>query len=203
MRSSATFTVSTTAAHLADRRYHAAMTTIRSATADDLPSLVGLLTASVHAGASIGFLDSITDEEAGGFWAIVLEQLVAGSRAVLVADEGGRLVGTITVLLAFPPNQPHRAEIAKLMVAPGQREAGLGSRLLDAGERIAWASGKTLLVLDTESGSAAEGFYARRGWTKTGEIPDYALTPDGRLHPTSVYWKRRPSSTAPPPALRS
>jgi len=168
------------------------MAVIRSATSADLVDLTALLTTCVRAGAALGFLDTLTDEAARQFWVGSLEQHAAGQRAVLVAVDGRDLVGTVTVLLTFPANQPHRGEIAKLMVAPDHRGTGLGQLLLEAGEQLAWASGKTLLVLDTEAGSAAEGFYARHGWTKTGEIPDFALTAAGRLHPVSFYWKRSP-----------
>lgn len=168
------------------------MVMIRPATADDLEGLTMLLTDCVRAGAALGFLDTISTDEARSYWSDALERHAAEQRCVLVAVDGARLVGTITVLLAFPANQPHRGEIAKLMVTPAMQGTGLGALLLAAGEELAWAAGKTLLVLDTETDSPAEGFYARHGWTKTGEIPDYALTASGRIHPTSVYWKRSP-----------
>ena len=172
------------------------MTTIRRAGAADLPQLVSILSATVRAGASVGFLDTMTDEDAQAFWTSALEQQDAGHRIVLVAGHSGGLIGTVSVLLSFPANQPHRGEIAKLMVAPQHRGGGVGAALLDAAEALAWGAGKSLLVLDTESASPAEGLYARRGWTKSGEIPDYALTPAGRLHPTSIFWKRRPDPAA-------
>jgi GNAT superfamily N-acetyltransferase len=171
------------------------MVTIRRATAGDLDGLTSLLTASVRAGAALGFLDTFTDDEARQYWVTALESHENGQRAVLVAVDGTDLVGTITVLLDFPANQPHRGEIAKLMVSPSRHGSGLGGTLLEAGEGLAWSVGKTLLVLDTEAGSPAEGFYSRRGWTKTGEIPDFALTAAGRIHPTAVYWKRSPDRT--------
>lgn len=170
------------------------MVTIRPATGDDLPALTLLLASCARAGAALGFLDTLTDDDARQYWSGVLGQHDAGERVILVAVEGSEVVGTVTVLLAFPSNQPHRGEIAKMMVAPDRRGDGLGGALLMAGEDLAWASGKTLLVLDTEAGSPAEGFYSRHGWTKTGEIPDFALTASGRLHPTAVYWKRGPAS---------
>ncbi len=166
------------------------MTDIRRADLVDLEELTSLLVACVRAGAALGFLDTLTDEESRAFWVASLEQQAAGSRAVLVAVDDEVIVGTISVLLAFPANQPHRGEIAKLMVSPDRQGTGLGSVLLESGERVAWAAGKTLLVLDTEAGSPAEGFYARHGWTKTGEIPDFALTASGRIHPVALYWKR-------------
>ena len=170
------------------------MVTIRPASGDDLLALTSLLASCARAGAALGFLDTLTDDEARHYWVGALAQHDAGERVILLAVDGADLVGTVTVLLAFPSNQPHRGEIAKMMVAPDRRGTGLGGILLTAGEDLAWASGKTLLVLDTEAGSPAEGFYARHGWTKTGEIPDFALTAAGRLHPTAVYWKRGPAS---------
>ncbi len=172
------------------------MATVRRATPEDLDRLAALLCACARDGAALGFLDTITDDEARAFWLGALEQHASGQRVVLVAVDGPDIVGTITVLLAFPANQPHRGEVAKLMVSPHRQGTGLGALLLHAGEQLAWGSGKTLLVLDTEAGSAAEGFYARHGWTKTGEIPDFALTASGKLHPTSVYWKRTPDSSS-------
>ncbi len=168
------------------------MPLIRPASSEDLEDLTSLLTACVRGGAALGFLNTLTDADARDFWTGSLAQHAKGQRTVLVAVDGTTIVGTITVLLAFPANQPHRGEIAKLMVSPDRQGTGLGQLLLDAGERHAWSSGKTLLVLDTEAGSPAEGFYARHGWTKTGEIPDFALTAAGRIHPVSVYWKRSP-----------
>ena len=168
------------------------MARILPASSDDLDPLTSLLTVCVRAGAALGFLDTLTDADAREFWSASLDQHATGQRTVLVAVDGAAIVGTITVLLAFPANQPHRGEIAKLMVSPDRQGTGLGQLLLDAGERHAWAQGKTLLVLDTEAGSPAEGFYARHGWTKTGEIPDFALTAAGRIHPVSLYWKRSP-----------
>jgi GNAT superfamily N-acetyltransferase len=173
------------------------MATIRPAAPTDLDALTELLTSCVRAGAALGFLDTLTDDDARQFWVIALEQEALGNRVILVAVDGSAIVGTITVLLAFPANQPHRGEIAKLMVAPDRQSTGLGALLLDAGEGLAWSRGKTLLVLDTEAGSPAEGFYARHGWNKTGEIPDFALTAAGRIHPVSVYWKRGPGGSTP------
>ncbi len=166
------------------------MTVIRRADPDDVEDLTTLLVACVRAGAALGFLDTVTDEESHAFWVASLEQQAAGARVVLVAVDDEVIVGTISVLLAFPANQLHRGEIAKLMVSPDRQGTGLGSVLLEAGEQVARGAGKTLLVLDTEAGSPAEGFYARHGWTKTGEIPDFALTAAGKIHPVALYWKR-------------
>lgn len=169
---------------------------IRRADPDDVEDLTTLLVACVRAGAALGFLDTLTHEESRAFWVTSLEQQSTGSRSVLVAVDDEVILGTISVLLAFPANQLHRGEIAKLMVSPDRQGTGLGSVLLESGEQVAWNAGKSLLVLDTEAGSPAEGFYARHGWTKTGEIPDFALTAAGKIHPVALYWKRLAAGAA-------
>ena len=113
----------------------------------------------------------------------------AGRRVVLAAYEGGELVGTVQVILALPPNQPHRGEIAKLLVRRSARGRGIAKRLMKRAEEEARAEGKTLLVLDTVTGDPAESLYAGMGWTKVGVIPGYALYPDGRPCDTTVFFK--------------
>jgi ribosomal protein S18 acetylase RimI-like enzyme len=112
-----------------------------------------------------------------------------GRRLVLAAFADGELVGTVQVVLALPPNQPHRGEIAKLLVRRSARRRGIAERLMDCAEQEARAEGKTLLVLDTVTGDAAERLYMRLGWTRVGEIPNYALYPDGRPCSTTFFWK--------------
>jgi GNAT superfamily N-acetyltransferase len=107
----------------------------------------------------------------------------------LAAFAEGRLVGTVQVNLALPPNQPHRAEIAKLLVHRSARKRGVAQLLMEHAESEARAAGKTLLVLDTVTGGDGERLYARLGWTKVGVIPGYALFPDGRPCDTTVFWK--------------
>src|SRR5262249_58855395 len=102
------------------------------------------------------------------------------------ADE---LVGTVQVVAATPPNQPHRADVAKLLVRRSERRRGVARLLMARAEAEARAEGKTLLVLDTVTGDAAEKLYERLGWTKVGVIPNYALYPDGRPCDTTVFWK--------------
>ena len=103
---------------------------------------------------------------------------------------GKALVGTVTLLLDFPPNQPHRAEIAKLMTRLDHRGRGVGTRLMRAAERLAVEKGRTLLVLDTATEEGASGLYEKLGFTLAGEVPDYALKPHGGLTGTLIYWKR-------------
>jgi ribosomal protein S18 acetylase RimI-like enzyme len=112
-----------------------------------------------------------------------------GRRVLLAAFDDGDVVGTVQVVFATPPNQPHRAEIAKLLVRRSARGRGIAERLMAQAEREARAEGKTLLVLDTVTGDAAERLYERLGWTRVGVIPNYALYPDGRPCDTTVFWK--------------
>lgn len=112
-----------------------------------------------------------------------------GRRLILAAFADGELVGTVQVILALPPNQPHRGEIAKLLVRRSARGRGVARALMERAEAEARAEGKTLLVLDTVTGDPAERLYERSGWTRVGVIPGYALYPDGRPCDTTVFWK--------------
>lgn len=112
-----------------------------------------------------------------------------GRRLILAAFAGDRLVGTVQVILALPPNQPHRAEIAKLLVHRDARNRGVAPLLMERADAEARAEGKTLLVLDTVTGGTADRLYTRLGWTRVGEIPGYALYPDGRLCGSTIFWK--------------
>ncbi|MET8962516.1 GNAT family N-acetyltransferase [Streptomyces sp. NPDC004074] len=152
--------------------------------------LAELLTDSVHGGASIGFLAPLERSEAVAWWRARAAAVEAGGLAVWVAHEGDRVLGTVG--LAFPDkaNSRHRAELVKLMVHREARGRGLGRRLLAAAEQGAAAAGITLLHLDTETGSTAEALYGSAGWTRLGAIPDYAATPAGLPHPTTVFYKR-------------
>jgi ribosomal protein S18 acetylase RimI-like enzyme len=128
------------------------------------------------------------EQARGAFEAFALE-VEQGRRLLLCAFAEEELVGTVQVVLAMPPNQPHRAEIAKLLVRRSARRRGIAQRLMAQAEREALAEGKTLLVLDTVTGDDAERLYERLGWTKVGVIPGYALYPDGRLCDTTYFWK--------------
>lgn len=161
-----------------------------------LPELGEVLVDAVEGGASVNFLRGLTSEAAEGFWRAQLAGLQAGARRLLVAEAGGRIAGTVVVTFAPQPNQPHRAEIGKMLVHRSCRRRGLGARLLAAAEATAARHGRTLLVLDTESGSSGERLYARAGWVKIGEIPGYALSVDGVPAAASFFYKQLP----PPPA---
>ncbi|MEQ8349510.1 MAG: GNAT family N-acetyltransferase [Sneathiellaceae bacterium] len=156
-----------------------------------LGDLAALLQACVHAGASIGFILPFPMAEALAFWRdTVFPGVRAGTRSLLVAEEAGRIVGTVQLLPAQMPNQPHRAEVAKLMVHPQARRRGLARALMIALERRAAGSGRHLLTLDTRSGDAAEPLYTSLGYRRLGEIPGYCLHPsEPRLEATTIMYK--------------
>ena len=152
--------------------------------------LADLLVEVVAAGGSVSFLHPLAGPVALRFWKEALAAAARGERVLLGAWDGALLVGTVTVLLACPPNQPHRAEIAKLMVRLSHRGRGVAAALMRRAEQLASARGKTLLVLDTASEGGAARLYQRLGYSLAGEIPDYAQKPHGGLSGTLLFWKR-------------
>ena len=159
----------------------------RPATHGDVASLGRLLRDCVRDGASVGYLAAVDTATTEAFWQ---GRLADRDALVLVADLDGRVVGTVTLLPAAMPNGAHRAEVSKLLVAPTARGRGLARQLLRALEVEALARGRWLLLLDTQTGSRAEGLYAADGWVVTGVVADHAATPDGVLRPTSFMSKR-------------
>ena len=155
-----------------------------------LPQLADILHSCVTGGASVSFMLPYSLEQAGDFWRGVAESVGRKERTVLVSfNTAGALTGTVQLITDQPDNQPHRADVAKLLVHQNARRCGDAGRLMQALEEVARAQGKTVLVLDTATGSGAENFYQRAGWQKVGEIPRYALMPDGELTATSVFYK--------------
>jgi GNAT superfamily N-acetyltransferase len=154
-----------------------------------LDELAAVLADSVAGGASVSYLAPFSHEQARDAFEAVAAEVEQGRRLLLGAFADGRLVGTVQVNLALPPNQPHRAEIAKLLVHRSARKRGIAQLLMEHAESEAQAVGKTLLVLDTVTGDAGERLYTRLGWTRVGVIPGYALYPDGRPCDTTVFWK--------------
>lgn len=153
-------------------------------------ALSDVLIDCVEGGASVSFMLPMSLTKATAYWQGVAASLARGERKVLVAeDETGAIVGTVQVLLDQPENQPHRGDVAKMLVHRRARKHGVGAALLAAAERSALESGKILLVLDTVTGSDGYRLYARHGWQLCGEIPNYALWPDGRPCPTTVFYK--------------
>lgn len=157
------------------------------AAVDDLGEV---LADCVAGGGSVGFLPPVEPARAASFWADRADEVDAGLAVVLVARVAGRVDGTVQLQLARPQNQPHRADVAKLLVHPRARRQGLAAALMLAVEDVARARHRRLLVLDTLTGSDAARLYRRLGWHETGEIPDYACLPDGSLAGTTVFWKR-------------
>jgi GNAT superfamily N-acetyltransferase len=156
-------------------------------------ALAQLLIDCVAAGASVSFMHPLGQERAEAFWRGVTDSARRGERVLLVAeDSAGAVVGTVQVLLAMPENQPHRGEIAKLLVHPRARRQGIAAQLMAAADAAARAAGKTLLVLDTVTGGDAERLYSRLGWRRCGIIPDYALWPRGGLCATTIFYKPLP-----------
>jgi len=162
------------------------LTTLNDA---QLQGLCDVLLDCVEGGASVGFMLPLPRERALAFWRGVAEGVVRGERALLVAeDAAGDIVGTVQVVIAQPDNQPHRADIAKMLVHRRARRQGLGGLLMEAAEEVAAQAGKTLLVLDTASDDA-ERLYERQGWQRCGAIPGFALWPRGGLCPTMIFFK--------------
>mgnify|MGYP001443385797 CR=1 FL=1 len=144
----------------------------------------------VEGGASVSFMWPLPRERARAFWQGVAEGVKRGERLLFVgATQPGRIDGTVQVVLAQPDNQPHRADVAKMLVHRRARRRGLAQALLAEAEQGARAAGKTVLVLDTVTGGDAERLYARSGWQRVGEIPNYALMPDGRPCATTYFHK--------------
>jgi GNAT superfamily N-acetyltransferase len=144
----------------------------------------------VEAGASVSFMWPMTRAKADAFWRSVGASATRGERFVIVAEVDGAIVGTIQVIWAQPENQPHRGDVAKMLVQRRARRHGVGAALLAAAESAALSAGRTVLVLDTVTDTDAYRLYARRGWQRCGEIPNYALWPDGRPCPTTVFYKQ-------------
>lgn len=158
--------------------------------AADKEALTDVLIDCVEGGASVSFMIPLSRTKADAFWQGVANSAAAAERALLVArNSAGRIVGTVQVVLRQTDNQPHRADISKLLVHRSARKHGLGAALMTAADQCARAAGKSLLVLDTAAGGGAESLYERLGWSQCGRIPDYALWPDGGLCATILFYK--------------
>lgn len=151
--------------------------------------LAEVLLDCVEGGASVSFMLPLTRERAVAFWRKVAEGVASGGRALLVAEDAHGICGTVQLIYDLPENQPHRADVAKMLVHRRARRHGLGAALMHAAETTAREGGKTLLVLDTVTGGDAERLYARLGWVRVGEIPNYALFPAGGFCNTTVFYR--------------
>jgi GNAT superfamily N-acetyltransferase len=156
----------------------------------EIAQLAAVLLDCVAGGASVGFMAPLEPAKAAAFWRRIGAEVAAGARLLLVAEDRDGIVGTVQLVVAQPDNQPHRADLAKMLVHRRARGRGVGAALLRAVEAAARSNGKTLLVLDTVTGSDAERLYRRLGWVLAGVIPDYAMMPDGTLCGTAVHYRK-------------
>ena len=152
--------------------------------------LAEMMVEAVSHGGSLHFMHPLETERATAFWRKSQEAATRGEHIIFGAWEGPLLIGTVTLILDLPPNQPHRAEIGKMMTRVSHRGQGVAKALLRAAEAKAVQLGRTLLVLDTAQEGGASGMYEKLGFTLAGTIPDYALLPHGGLTPAKFYWKR-------------
>lgn len=155
----------------------------------ELDGLAAVLHDCVEGGASVGYMAPFSHHDARDAFAGFVTEVEQGRRLLLAAFDDREVVGTVQVILALPPNQPHRGEIAKLLVRRSARRRGIAEQLMGRAEREARAAGTTLLVLDTVTGDPAERLYERMGWNRVGVIPGFALYPDGRPCSTTYFWK--------------
>ena len=163
---------------------------LETLTSREFGGLCEVLIDCVEGGASVSFMHPMTIAKAAEFWREIGASVARGERALLVAeDEHGAILGTAQVVWASPENQPHRADVAKMLVHRRARRLGVGAAVLEAAERAAAEAGKKLLVLDTASADA-ERLYARGGWQRVGHIPNFALLPDGAPCATVVFYKQ-------------
>ncbi|MBX9580942.1 MAG: GNAT family N-acetyltransferase [Gemmataceae bacterium] len=151
--------------------------------------LADVLIDCVEGGASVSFMLPLTRDRAVAFWRRVAEGVAAGGRAVLIAEDEQGICGTVQLIFDLPENQPHRADLAKMLVHRRARKRGLGAALMGAAEATARECGKTLLVLDAVTGGDAARLYERLGWVRVGDIPRYALMPDGEPCGTTYYYR--------------
>jgi ribosomal protein S18 acetylase RimI-like enzyme len=167
--------------------------TVRRLGADDaaacIDQLAEVLRDCVEGGASVSFMQPMARETAVRFWQGVFDAVARGERTLLVAEDAQGIAGTVQLITDMPENQPHRADVAKLLVHRRARGAGIGQRLMQAVEDAAREQARCVLVLDTAS-STAERLYERLGWQRVGVVPDYALMPDGVLCATTFFYKQ-------------
>jgi len=154
-------------------------------------ALANVLIDCVEGGASVSFMHPLSKEVATSFWQGVADGVKNGERALLIAEDAhGQIVGTVQLVTAQPANQPHRADVAKMLVHRQVRRQGIASQLMQTLYDLARTEGKSVLVLDTVTGGDAERLYERSGWQRVGTIPNYALMPDGVLCGTTFYHKQ-------------
>ena len=153
-----------------------------------IEALADVLIDCVESGASVSFMLPISLDTATAFWQDVAGSVARGERALIIAEDAQGICGTVQLVLAQPENQPHRADLSKMLVLGRARRRGIGEALLQAAEATARECGKTLLVLDTANG-VAERLYERQGWVRVGVVPNFALMPDGALCDTTFFYR--------------
>jgi GNAT superfamily N-acetyltransferase len=163
----------------------------------EVASLADVLIDCVEGGASVSFMHPLGLDKATGFWRGVADAVARGERALLVAEDQSGVAGTVQLILDLPENQPHRADVAKMLVHRRARRRGVGTALMSAAEAVARDCGKSLLVLDTVTGGDAERLYASLGWQRCGDIPGYALWPRGGFCSTTYYYRNLPPALDP------
>ena len=161
---------------------------LQSVTDAQMQGLADVLKDCVEGGASVSFMLPLAHDRALAFWRQVAGGVALGERALLVAEDEEGIVGTVQVVLAQPENQPHRADVSKMLVHRRARRRGIGALLMQAAETVARERGKTLLVLDTSS-AEAERLYVRSGWTRVGTVPGFALLPGGGPCATTFFYR--------------
>ena len=163
----------------------------------ELGALATVLVDCVDGGASVSFMHPFSHDRALAFWRHVAQDVRDGKRALIVAEDDAGICGTVQLVLDVPENQPHRAELVKMLVHSRARRQGLAFSLMRAAESLALECGRTLLVLDTVTGSTAERLYTRLGWQRVGAIPGYALMPDGAMSSATFFYKNLDASRSP------
>ena len=158
----------------------------------EVGGLMDVLMDCVEGGASVGFMLPLPRERANEFWSGVARAVGRGDRALLVAEDDDGICGTVQLILAQPDNQPHRADLSKMLVHRRARRRGLGEALMRAAERMALDCGKTLLVLDAVTDGDAYRLYSRLGWERVGDVPDFALWPEGGYCSTTYFYRMLP-----------
>ena len=153
-------------------------------------ALADVLVDCVEGGASVSFMWPLPRERALAFWRGVAEGVARGERVLLIAEDAEGIVGTVQLITGLPENQPHRADVAKMLVHRRARRRGIAQRLMAAVDDEARVEGRTVLVLDTVTGGDAERLYERAGWQRVGTVPNYALMPDGRFCGTTFFHKQ-------------
>jgi ribosomal protein S18 acetylase RimI-like enzyme len=163
--------------------------TLTALSAAEISALADVLIDCVEGGASVSFMAPLSKDKALAFWQGVDAGLRSGSRVLVVADDAnGRIIGCVQLVLDLPENQPHRADISKMLVHRGHRRQGIAQQLMALVEQLALAKGRTLLVLDTAN-DGAEALYRKAGWIRCGVIPNYALLPDGTPCATTYMYR--------------